>query len=74
VGWLPAKHLSRFDFEEPNSDQIPEFDRARNRYAELRGYRSYAAMKADRGIPPYKAESQDGKQNTRKSCNLYVGC
>ncbi|KAK0615598.1 hypothetical protein B0T17DRAFT_347521 [Bombardia bombarda] len=45
VGWLRARDLSRFDFEDPNWREIPYFQTAIDDYAQTRGYRGYEEMK-----------------------------
>jgi hypothetical protein len=53
VGWLPAKAISKFDFEARKTDKIPEFDDARQHYARCKGFQSYEELVHERGPPPY---------------------
>ncbi len=47
------KHISRFDFADPNSAGIHDYENARHRYAQLKGYQDDDALKAALGAPPY---------------------
>ncbi len=46
-----------FHFEDPNANLIPEYQNARNHYAQRRGFANYAALKVARGIPPYPIDN-----------------
>jgi len=44
VGWVRAKDLAEFDFEDRNWKEIPYFKDARDHYAKTRGYSTYQHM------------------------------
>jgi hypothetical protein len=44
LGWVKARNLTPFDFDDPDGGSILNFDIARNHYARLNGFADYAGM------------------------------
>ncbi|KAK4461988.1 hypothetical protein QBC42DRAFT_268938 [Cladorrhinum samala] len=61
IGWIQAKHLSHFELEKPEPEDLPFFSVAREYYAQaIRGFESYEALRQSR----FAARQSDVMQDT----------